>query len=566
MSHFQSKKIIDVLRMVQDYDLVLPAFQREYVWRPEQVERLFDSLMKGYPINSMLFWRVGKGIKGNYRFYKMIDKYVEKNTRNDIFDTSLKDSFHAIIDGQQRLTSLNLGLRGSYAYRRKYAWTRLSENNYPTRHLYLNLSKRLTDDDGGMTYHFEWMDQKVTQQVDMHNDADGNKWFRVGKVLDFFDKMEERRFYREYDMTLEEESVLARLYQTVFHDESINYYEVDSDEPDIAVDVFVRTNSGGTTLNYADILLSITIANWEQHSRDARTEIYGLVDTVNAMGFCISHDYILKAFLYLQDKDVKMRVTSFDNNLLDTISEQWNDIRDAVQGLFALLSSFGLDHGKLSSYYATLPILYYLYKTKLYKNINSAMIYEGERLIIKKWLMKTLLLRTFGFRSDTALRRARQVLTEHQWRSFPAIEMETALGQSVTDDAFYDTILSCQKDSRQAFSVLSLLYSHLTFEGISYDIDHLHPCAAYREDICPFETYNSVLNLQLLPRQMNIQKSDMPLEEWVLQRVSRINIDRETFLNSALIPDTNLSVENFNEFAEKRKALLTERLKDLLRI
>ena len=149
MSQFQSKKIVEVLRMIQDHDLVLPAFQREYVWKPEQVERLFDSLMKGYPINSMLFWKVGKDIKQNYRFYKMLDLYIEDNrTHNDIFDTRLKDSFHAIIDGQQRLTSLNLGLRGSYAYRKKYAWARLSENNYPTRHLYLNLSNLLTEDEG----------------------------------------------------------------------------------------------------------------------------------------------------------------------------------------------------------------------------------------------------------------------------------------------------------------------------------------------------------------------------------------------------------------------------------
>ena len=66
MSQYQSKKVVEVLRMIKNQDIVLPAFQREYVWKPEQVEQLFDSLMKGYPINSMLFWKVRKDAKGNY--------------------------------------------------------------------------------------------------------------------------------------------------------------------------------------------------------------------------------------------------------------------------------------------------------------------------------------------------------------------------------------------------------------------------------------------------------------------------------------------------------------------
>ena len=270
--------IIKALRMVQNYDLVLPAFQREYVWKPEQVERLFDSLMKGYPINSMLFWKVDKEIKGTYTFYKMLDHYVERSkTHNESFDTKLKETFYAIIDGQQRLTSLNLGLRGTYAYRRKRAWVAIA-SNYPARRLYLNLTTQLSEEDSGMTYDFEFIEERVTGGNDLYVDGEGKKWFCVGKILEFEDKLTERTFYREHDLTLEEETVLARLYETVFHDESINFYTVDSAEPDVAVDVFVRTNSGGTSLNYADILMSITVANWEQHSRDARSDIYGLVD------------------------------------------------------------------------------------------------------------------------------------------------------------------------------------------------------------------------------------------------------------------------------------------------
>lgn len=564
MSQFQGKKIIEVLQMIQNYDLVLPAFQREYVWKPEQVERLFDSLMKGYPINSMLFWKVGKDIKGNYKFYKMLDKYIEnKQTHNDVFDTSLKESFQAIIDGQQRLTSLNLGLRGSYAYRRKRSWVAI-DSNYPTRHLYLNLTTQLTEEESGMTYDFEFMEEKETGRQDLYEDKEGRKWFRVGKILDFADESVQWAYFREKDMTQEEGSVLMRLYRMVFDDTPINYYEVDSSEPDVAVDVFVRTNSGGTTLNYADILLSITIANWENHNRDARSEIYGLVDMVNNIGFNITHDYVLKSFLYLKDKDVKMRVTSFNNGLLDTIAAEWDDIKEATLELFRLLRMYGLNGQTLTSNYATLPILYYIYQRKIWKNFVENLSCENDRTIIKRWLMKTLLLRTFGFRSDGSLRKSRNVLQNGEWRTFPAIEIEHEIGQSVTESDFYETVLSYQKESRMAFVVLSLLYQGTTFDGFGYHLDHIHSAKVCIEKGLNKDVWNSVVNLQMLSERENESKGAMELSEWVDKKTASASVSKDGFLESHLIPNTDLSIEHFTEFIEARKKLLIERLKMVL--
>jgi uncharacterized protein with ParB-like and HNH nuclease domain len=50
--------IAQALRGIQTYDYVLPAIQREFVWDTGQVARLFDSLLRGYPIGSFLFWKV----------------------------------------------------------------------------------------------------------------------------------------------------------------------------------------------------------------------------------------------------------------------------------------------------------------------------------------------------------------------------------------------------------------------------------------------------------------------------------------------------------------------------
>ena len=52
--------IKETLDQIQSNELVLPAIQREFVWRPEQICRLFDSLMQGYPFGTFLYWQVNR--------------------------------------------------------------------------------------------------------------------------------------------------------------------------------------------------------------------------------------------------------------------------------------------------------------------------------------------------------------------------------------------------------------------------------------------------------------------------------------------------------------------------
>ena len=47
--------IAEALHRIHNNSYVLPAIQREFVWKPEQIERLFDSLMQGYPFGTFLF-------------------------------------------------------------------------------------------------------------------------------------------------------------------------------------------------------------------------------------------------------------------------------------------------------------------------------------------------------------------------------------------------------------------------------------------------------------------------------------------------------------------------------
>src|SRR6202035_2265731 len=102
------RTIRDALRKVEQNEYVLPAIQREFVWRPEQTARLFDSLMQGYPFGTFLFWTVEPANSAAYKFYGFVRDYHEKDSPHCPELGTIPDrSLIAVLDGQQRLTALN---------------------------------------------------------------------------------------------------------------------------------------------------------------------------------------------------------------------------------------------------------------------------------------------------------------------------------------------------------------------------------------------------------------------------------------------------------------------------
>ena len=68
--------ISDAISNIEERKYLLPAIQRKFVWSAEQIEVLFDSIMRGYPINSFMMWSVtSEEIKNNYKFYEFLKEY-----------------------------------------------------------------------------------------------------------------------------------------------------------------------------------------------------------------------------------------------------------------------------------------------------------------------------------------------------------------------------------------------------------------------------------------------------------------------------------------------------------
>lgn len=83
---------------------LLPAIQRELVWETDNIELLFDSLMRDYPVGSFLFWYVDKTRIKDFQFYEFIRDYHERDSsHNPKANLSGSEDITAILDGQQRL-------------------------------------------------------------------------------------------------------------------------------------------------------------------------------------------------------------------------------------------------------------------------------------------------------------------------------------------------------------------------------------------------------------------------------------------------------------------------------
>ena len=71
---YQSDTIATVINRLNT-QYFLPAIQREFVWQPEQIIQLFDSIMRGYPISSFLFWELKPENRDKWEIYKFIENF-----------------------------------------------------------------------------------------------------------------------------------------------------------------------------------------------------------------------------------------------------------------------------------------------------------------------------------------------------------------------------------------------------------------------------------------------------------------------------------------------------------
>lgn len=574
--------IAEVMQGISKNKYVLPSIQREYVWDSDQIETLFDSLMRGYPIGTFLFWEISKDHVTDYDFYGFINNYHEnKSTHNKKVDLKGSDGVTAVLDGQQRLTSLYVGLKGTYAYKLKYL-SRNNQNAYPIRKLYLNLLASPTDSDN--EYDFQFLTDK---EVENSQEA---FWFEVGSILDmktdgdvFLFVNDNISYSDKFDYSKEQSkfaiNALSRLYNVINKDGIISYYRERSAELDKVLNIFIRVNSGGTKLSYSDLLLSIASAQWEKH--DAREEITDFVDYINGIGdgFRINKDFVLKTSLVLSDfSDIAFKVDNFNKSNMMKIEENWDNIKTAITQAINLVSSFGYSGETLNSNNALIPIAYYFLKIGLPNNFVSSSNTKDIRAKIKKWLIQSLLKRVFSGQPDNVIRPIRDIIRNEQSSDFPydsIVEKFKGTNKSILfSDDDIEQLLKLQYGKSDTLSTLMLLYPSLDFNNKFHE-DHMYPKSKFKKPYLrkmgvsedKLDEYiscvNDISNLQLLAAQLNEEKLNTDFDVWFNKQYIT---DAEKFQYRTInyLPEMEYSYDKFLVFMDERQKLLKSKLEEIL--
>lgn len=516
--------IAEVMQDISTNKYVLPSIQREYVWDTDQIETLFDSLMQDYPIGAFLFWEIDKSRLLDYDFYEFLRNYHEKTgTHNKKVDLKGSDGVTAVLDGQQRLTSIYIGLKGSYAYRLKYKQKK-NDNAYPTRYLYLNLLEDAKDESNKYDFRFLTDDE--------YKGMTEGYWYKVGDILTMTQPGETSQYVLDHiafagaytkEQTMHANNTLQKLYNVVHTDKTLSYYKEKSVELDKVLNIFIRVNSGGTVLTYSDLLLSIASAQWENH--DAREEITEFVEEVNAIGggFRINKDFVLKTALVLTDfTDIAFKVDNFNKPNMMKIEANWDNIKRAIKQSVNLVSSFGYSGETLSSNNALIPIAYYLLTIGMPENFVESGTTRDNKAKIKKWLIMALLKKAFSGQPDNVIRPIRDIIRKNGTGDFPIsqiIDRFKGTNKSIlfTEDDIDEYLLKLKYGKSETLSTLMLLYPSLDFSNKFHE-DHMYPKSKFRKSYLRkmgvpeekldeyIDTVNDISNLQLLPAQLNEEK------------------------------------------------------------
>jgi Protein of unknown function DUF262 len=578
--------VSDVISRIRERRLLLPAIQREFVWGPKKVEWLFDSLLQAYPIGSFLFWEVRDDASKREPYYEFLREFRERyRTHNPEFNAQGHFDFDVVLDGQQRLTALYIGLTGTYAYKRPRVWWEDTERALPTRRLYLNVEGPAPEDDEepGRIHEFKFLtDDEYLEKA--------AKWFRIDRVLSLVEAFElNEMLAQHYQQNKFASRALSRLHSVVHLERVVNYYSVKKADMEGALNVFVRVNSGGEPLSLSDMLMSTAIANWK--TRDARKEIYGLVERIQTKSFFIDKDLILKACLYLYSSDIRYKVSNFKAASVKPFEDNWDAIQASILAVFELVRDFGYNQSSLTSKNALLPVIYWVHHRDLSAGICSQVSLRTERQVMARWLHTVLLKGVFGSAADTILAAIRRAFVGDDFKapyikenidSFPAEAIATILRAQGKDpqvtDEFIDALLLTEYEDKQAFTILSLLSPNLDYKNGNFHKDHLHPASAFgkkhlaaagvtdRKFYEDRSNWNSVLNLSHLDGNENKAKQDKPLLEWASAEAEEQKIPLTKFCNDHLLPSDPALLEfsRFPQFIAERRKILGKQLREVL--
>lgn len=552
--------IYEALQNIETGKYVMPAFQRQYVWDMARIEKLWDSILLDYPISTFLFWHIDNNNTTWDTYFCQFLKKVTFDSRKNAdeinyeltgVDTSITNI--AILDGQQRLTSLYLSLLGDCFIRPNYARKKTGTILHTKLLIELDSNKIIVDEE---EYNSKKFDIRFTDKVGKLSPTQ----FEIKNIIkpEFRDSETRPGSIESAIVNVPKDSkdyaknILNKLCEKVYEEQLIRYTEIIDMNQDDALEMFVRFNSGGKALRKSEITMSILEAYWPS----AKTE-FGKILKDSYANF--DTDFLIRTALMLYGNVIKSNI---NKDIVDQLKNNWNDFRAALKNLDELLKEFKIETSRFASgWNVLLPIIYSIYYNTDYKTTKEA---------IRCYLLRAILFTYFQSGTTSKLQQMKNNINNFNFEI--TTEMLDQISELRLSDAKIEDVITAEKGSRIAGEALYYLSLDYINKGIKYEQDHLHPDDRFNEskplkvsmeDWKRWRTMrNQLPNLHLLAGRPNASKGEMRLVDYFNDMTSE---QQSLFMKESMIPeDESLEIENFENFFNARKAILLEKVKVLL--
>ncbi|MEY3416726.1 MAG: hypothetical protein RL060_837 [Bacteroidota bacterium] len=562
MAIWKTYRIADIITEISDEKFVLPVIQRPLVWTEDKMELLFDTLLKGDSFGGVMVIEEEKDTKPlfNYRpFTKdgdiIASRQVDKLTQLQNF----------VIDGQQRLQSFFIGLKGSINGKVLYfdlysdfhtefefkfendtlKLPKQSKDNadraIPAHHWYLasGLLKRLKDTNDE--------DQVASEIISAQSITDDTKKTHITKNV--------KAFYK--NVITAETLGISKVVINKSHNETANRQRI--------VELFRRLNDGGTKLSSFDLVASILKGfAWEMEGFLRET-----LENYEAIG--LSQDNLIKLIFILQDNHNK-EMASIDGGDADFAINNAERIKCTLKALKDFLV-----HAKIYDYYkdgnrSFIPlffIAYHIYHKQIDNNAVTAYFdnYDAGNADfpkMKKWLFHSLVNGVFRSKGagwipyKTGIKKILDEIKKHKDADFPIDNLfQVYTNQPITFTTSYETTNLDQLDSS---FVYYLMYDQAKTIRTN-DIDHIMPKSILERLKYDWAKINSIKNFQLIDYRTNRGvKNGKEFAVWI--NTPQYVANKAAFVKLHLIPtdETLWTEDKFEEFTEKRAEQILTKL------
>ena len=273
-----SYKPRSLFRLLDDINsaIFLPHIQRPFVWDEDQMVRLFDSLMRNYPIQTFLFWRTKDEIKAR-KFMQRVDWNANLH---DLYEPAVSESGVEkvfVLDGQQRLQTLYAIFRGGIA----------GIDGADAQYAYYDVTSGAPDEDEEIHHPIVFahtpMELPYYRLADLlTRDAQRNNEEIADDINEFLDQTMEETPDECRTRQRQVRRNIAQLVSLLREDKHFWIQELDGVANDFpyarVLEIFVRVNSGGTKLSAADLMFAAMKEGWA----DVEEKIEEIVDILNS--------------------------------------------------------------------------------------------------------------------------------------------------------------------------------------------------------------------------------------------------------------------------------------------